>query len=888
MTEGQRPTFLTAGSLAQNFGFELIESVLANYADAVVAHPEQIHLIRIRLMPLILKILSEKMPFPVTVRVMRLLQLIISRMLFALAPECEAALGLLHAMLDPAASLWKRALALELFRAIYADSTLTRSIYEQFDEENDKKNIIGDHLGILVRLAAEKPNVIGLGQQSSNIYLPRDEYGEQAAVEAGAVVGIGTSTSVPQTEVSGISTRWSIMRISCLDLLDKAEAPNIPPSYIYALALTCINSFSDGLARFLLPFTAPSEGKSKRKPRATQEKRNRHTQGQDVKESENGELGEEQTTKPRSMRSRKESINPLSREDHVLYQQIRTSAHMIEHCWPALLAASSTFLSATLDTDYYHALIRSFQKFTQTAGLLDFSTPRDAFLTTLGKHSVPAGRPVATRARSSADHGLRSDTTDESDQDSSLAPRVKSPRRKTSLDLGSPVMTSRNLLCLRALLNLGIALGPSLEQSWAIILETLQQADLLLPRTGSAAARRQPSRPSFQSQINQTQAENGADGEDFGVEIAAAETAAARMIESTTDFSDEAFLVFAKCLCSLFRGASPENGKITTEGASNLLSPQTPSRMHQRFPSIADSGSDTHALQGDIFTVEKLHHLVQCNIGRLCNAQSETNCWDFLTNQLLLLLSEQDGHSSLRTKAAKVFGDLVVAVATSPDSAPEYRDTIRARALSATLRAITALYENATVTSKHSQLCDIEIHRLLAEAVHDILEKSGDLLQSGWETVFAILISTFDTPAAVGSRDASDLSSFKARSNKLIRPSFGSLQLICADYLEVVPLACFPVLIDTLYLFCSQNLEFNISLTVSNSKLCGKRPFAKLSDRPLHSLQTRQTFFSTRAARLCLSTASQTTSPRVIWYRSSIVETPYTVSPSCGYFLFRG
>ena len=817
MTEGQRPSFLTTGFLAQNFGFELLESVLTHHADTVTAHPEQIQILRLRLMPLMLKIMSEKAPFAVTVRVMRLLQLLVSRMLFVLAAECEVALGLLNGMLDPTTHLWKRALALEVFGNFHANPSLVRSIYEYFDEISDRRNIVRDHLGILVRLAAEKPATIGVGLQLSSTYRPNDDSGDQCGFQAGGVVGSVVSTAgIPETEGVGISTRWSMMRTPCIDLIDKADAPNVPVTYVYALALTCINNFSDGLAKFLLPLTTPSETKLKRKERTTQEGEDPPTEAREkgVHQSQSLE-GTSSSTSRRSMRSRKQSINPLSLEDHELYRQIRTSAHMVENCWPALLAACSTFLNAALDTDYYHALIRSFQRLTQVAGLLEFSTPRDALLTTLGKNAIPASRGISNKIRKSLDHGSRGDTIDESDRDSSPAPSLSSPRPKNSLDLGSPSITSRNLLCLRALLNLGIALGPSLKQSWSIILETLQQAELLLPQTDTARTRSQFSRQSSRAQINQTDPEAIANGEDFVLEVAAATTAAARMIESTSDYSDDAFLVFMQCLCNLFHLASSDHDKSVADSANPLLSPQTPSRKHQRFPSVAERAPGGHVRQGNLFALDKLHDLIQCNISRLSKAQRENPGWDLLTGELITVLSTQAEHSSVRVKATETFNNLMIAVTTFTVPEPEAQDFLRTRALGAIKDAIAAIYKQDRAGLKGSQNCDDEIHRLLLEAVRAILEHCGDSLVSGWRTVFNILMTTFDTSVAAGGIERIDLSILRTSSAKLVRSSFGSLQLICSDYLQSVPLSCLPMLIDTLYFFCSQALDFNISLTVS-------------------------------------------------------------------------
>lgn len=814
MTEGQRPNFLTAGSLTQSFGLELIESVLTNYNDTISSHPEQIHVLQSRFMPLMLKIMSDKSSFALTVRVMRLLLLVLNSMLFALAAECEEALGLLIAMLDPTTSLWKRALALEVFRGIHTNPALVRSMYGHFDEQSGRRNIIRDHFSSLVRLAAEKPAAIGLGLQLSSCTRAKDDVDEQAdATIASTYVTAGTT----ETENIGISARWSMPRTACIDIIDKAEPPNIPPTYIYALALTCINSFPDGLARFLLPLTATPEIKSRRRQRTTQENGSSPTEIGEykdiVQQSQSSEDGQPKL-RSRPLRSRKDPINPLSLDDHVLHRQIRTSAHMVEHCWPALLAVYSTFLNAALDTEYFHALIRALQKFTQIAGVLCFNTPRDAFLTTLSKCAIPASKGISHRPRNSLDYGLQKDAFDEREGDSSPA---LSPRPKTSSDLGIHSITSRNLLCLRALLNLGIALGPLLKQSWSIVLETWRQAELLLPRSSAVSARSHPSRQSSRAQVEQSSFEKFEDGEDLGVEIAAAETAAARMIEGTSDYLETEFLVFAKCLCSLFHLAPTDSGSSVSSPADDLLSPQTPSRKHRRFPSMIEWAPDDYAQQENLFALSKVHELTQCNIIRLSDAQSANPSWDLLTGKLKAVLSTQSESSSVRIKATEVFVDMVVIMGTFTVPESDNQDLLRTRAFNAIEDAITIVRKKTEAGLRESQRCGEEIYRLLLEGVRSILEQSGESVVSGWSTVFKILINTFSARTVVNNVEEMDLSSLRTTSAKLVRSSFGSLQLVCSDYLQFVPLASLHMLIDTLYLFCSQPLDLNISLTVSCS-----------------------------------------------------------------------
>ena len=799
MTEGQRPKFLAAGSLSQNFGFELIESVITNYADTVMGHPEQIHVLRLQLMPLILKVLSDKVSFATTVRVMRLLQLIISRLLFALAPECETALTILNRTIEADVSpLWKRALAMEVFRDLQADPTLMRSIYAHYDEEDTRKAIVRDHLASLVRLASEKPNLIGLSQQSSVSARPKDDWADQVAVQAGGIVGsIGAAINLSESEDPGISSRWSTPRTPLLELLDKTEPPNLPSTYLYALAVTCISNFSDGLGKFLLPFTSPKDNKPKKKEHDPQE-----TTSDNVDSSTGGKV----SSKRRSSRAKRLPVNPLTLEDHVLYPQIRTSAHMVEHCWPALLAVSSTFLNATLDSDFYHALIRSFQKFTQVAGLLGLSTPRDAFLTTLAKHSVPIGRNMTLVMRTSLDHNPQPESNENSDLESS-----PTPSKRSSFDPGSIAMTSRNLLCLRALLNLGIALGPLLQKSWSIVLETLQQAEFMLPKssTGRPRITRQPS----QGIASHVVTEQDKNGEDFGLEILAAETAAFRMIESSSELPDDAFLDVIKCLDGLLRYSTSHDG-LNEESRDALLSPQTPIKKHQRLPSISTATDESTDLQGNMFVLEKLEQLIQCNISRLTNIQSG-DCLDQLVKQIEIAMVSHAANSSVRIKAAEILNDLTVSIAISKEPPPEEQDTLRRKMFSAILSSISALYGKVRQQSKDSQNCDVEVHRTLLEAVRSILEQCGDSLQSGWDTIFAIITSTFDRPTKIDENIS--LSTFRTKSSKLVRSSYGSLQLICSDYLNHVPLSCLSMLLETLYMFSSQSQDLNISLTVSPS-----------------------------------------------------------------------
>ena len=794
LTEGRKPQFLHAVTLLTTFGLELLESILANQMNIITNHAEQLYVLRSRLIPILIKILSEKSSFPVAVRAMRVLQLVISRYFSNLADDCETILSLLNRILDPdSGAIWKRALCLEVFVGFHADPSLVRSIFAHYDETGYRKTIIADHLASLVRLAAENPEAIGLGQQSTIPAMRSaaiDDSGQQAAMQAGGLAGtIGGAISLNDAAGPGISTQ-AMMRIPCIEQLDKAEAPTIPPAYVYSLALTSVNSFSDGLARFLLPLTVPAEDKIKRKTRPnkfyTLEGSQETVQGDDT----TGPASKESYDPPRQL-----PVNPLGLQHHVLYSQIQTSAHMIDQCWPALLAADSTFLNAALDTNFYHALIRSFQRFTQVAGLLDLRTPRDAFLTTLSKHAVPR---LSVEAHTIGSTIAGPGTSDKGgSRDSSLGPtNLLEGRQENAEPSQNRALNTRNLLCLRALINLGIALGPSLHDSWSIVLLALRSANLVLLRSPSLSAG-----PS-----------------DFGVEVTAVQSATSRLFESTAELPDDAFVDLLNSVHDLLNGVFEDRNGLSTNHVNNSI-PIDSSRKHRRIPSFSSASAGlADQAQSNVFVIEKLEDLIKANTIRLSQSNVTENGWSLILQILTEVLKPLTMGSELRLLAAKTMNMLVSSVTSKHDGAVlDKQHEAMERGLRTLMKEIELLYSDELSATKDSRSCDIEIHRLSLDVLRSILENYGDSLLRGWGDIFRMINSIFRESANHHTDDTlGRATKVSVRSSKIVRSSFGSLQLICSDYLNSVPNSCQIVLLDTLSSFSSQHHDFNISLTVSH------------------------------------------------------------------------
>lgn len=835
MTENQRPEYLRFSGLPQTFGLELIESVLTSHATIFSSHPEQAHILRTQVMPFITKSLTGKQNFATSVRLVRILYTLLRRHLGVLSSEGGDALEILTQILDQDSTVWKRALCMEVFRGVFAEPTLLRRIFVLYDAKEGEKDVLKSITASFVRISTEKPQVIGLGHQSTipvaNPYSSMGASTDQAMLEASGVTGIISGSVGGEGHNVGISSQWSMVRVPYIDQLDKTEAPHIPESYVYALTLSCITSLSEGLAKFILPLTVPGETRTRR----------RNIKQQDVRSDSPGPGDGSGTETPKGKIERSGSfkrnpvpVNPLSLTDHPLYSDVKICADIIEECWPAILATCSTFLFAALDSEYYHGLVRAFQKFAHVAGLLQLVTPRDAFLTTLGKAAVPPNTFTACLNAGSSkqpgtpttetSHSLLSNARGLLSVDNLVTPigATGERQRQASMDasITPQTLNTRNLLCLRALLNLGIALGPTLGPSWRIILETLQQADFILFSTGKAPGR--TAIAASKTSDPRAEAEASTLLANFNVEIRSVETAASRLLESTVDFPNIPFLETVDAACNLLERPSepsPEPSSRPQSSASSTHSLKAPSGQHRRL--LSTSGTSLSGPnQEDQFALAKLGHIANINMNRLLMYPPAISGWQRLTTQFVRTLSSSSMTPSVRSRAADILVQIVLDAAKAATGLnDEARGIIQLRLLEALRDSLDPLQKDNRQTSVADHATDVDIHKIILEGLKSLLEGCGESLVAGWEIAFEIVDSIFlKRRSADGSAASIDEGPRRlaTRSSKLIRSAFNSLQLVCSDFLSHLPNSCFLILVDTLYKFCSQDDDLNIALTVSS------------------------------------------------------------------------
>ncbi|KAG8692675.1 hypothetical protein FRC09_011038, partial [Ceratobasidium sp. 395] len=173
LANSERPLYLHLDSLPKTFSLELIESVLTNYHEIFRSQPELLMLLRHHLSPLLLKSLSDRPHFPLTLRSTRVVFLLLKQFSIELETESEVFLMLFIKVVagdsdggEAPRPHWMRVLAMEIVRGLCGDSDLMRAIWERYDaraksDDATSSGVFSALITALRRLATEKPALLG-------------------------------------------------------------------------------------------------------------------------------------------------------------------------------------------------------------------------------------------------------------------------------------------------------------------------------------------------------------------------------------------------------------------------------------------------------------------------------------------------------------------------------------------------------------------------------------------------------------------------------------------------------------------------------------------------------------------------------------------------------
>ncbi|KAG9288486.1 hypothetical protein G9A89_015692 [Geosiphon pyriformis] len=821
----EQPTFLSLNSLSRAFGLELIESVLTNHLKLFKTHPEFSSILHERICPLIIKVLSEKHDFPLTMRLMRIVFILIRQFNEILITECEIFLSkILIKILEPENPLWQRVIAMEIFRSICADGVLSRSIYRWYDRQEYSTNVFRDMIIAFGKLAAEKPQVVGVSSVVGQIHHHHHQTFENSDNTGGTNIGFDTP---------GLSIAASTMKLQCIDHLDKAEPPSIPETYLYFLTLTCLNSIVDGLHNFAMAIFTPIIQKQQQEKLGSEPETN-ITNSAD----HNPHVDSSPFLAPLVQPTLFGNASLKKLEKHSHHEEILLVKDMANIAWPGLLAAQSFFLTANLDEELFQGLMRSYQNFTVVSGVLQLITPRDAFLTSLCKGAVPPSVIAASLAENKAAQVISSTGVGET-------PGVS--------------LSDRNLSCLKSLLNIAQYLGGVLGDSWYLVLETLQLADFILfqkfgrgsswnsRRLGanqgaSASVVSLQANPApiknkrINSSVNTTTLGTSAQASASNSSLTSQQSAIdndlnilliqiKKMFENCKYLDDAALQSFTKSLCRLsaHTNGMPLEGTLLV-GFSDSEKIESKGFKTTSLTALRGNKSDEKS-----FAIEKLRLVALLNMPRLVNYESSV-IWDLIVSHLIATANYVSIPQLIRVQACESLDEIITTIMKYAGSVQiQSNEKLQSQLLLALNQLVNNPERFASSTGKGQY---VEVRKMGLETLNKLLQTSGHSFTFGWSMIFDMIKSVVlllppgeldDDSSGYLAENISaenlsvvDLPTFgvsNSKSTGLVRVAFPCLQLICTDFLALLSPECLRKCIDTLGSFGLQMDDLNISLT---------------------------------------------------------------------------
>ncbi|XP_032769134.1 protein MON2 homolog isoform X2 [Rattus rattus] len=479
--------------MTRTFGLELLESVLNDFPQVFLQHQEFSFLLKERVCPLVIKLFSpnikfrqgsstssspapvEKPYFPICMRLLRVVSVLIKQFYSLLVTECEIFLSLLVKFLDADKPQWLRAVAVESIHRLCVQPRLLRSFCQSYDMKQHSTKVFRDIVNALGSFIQSLFLVPPTGNPAAANQAGNNNAGGPASAPANSgVVGIGAGvTLLPAFEYRGawipiltITVQGSA-KATYLEMLDKVEPPTIPEGYAMSVAFHCLLDLVRGITTMI-----------------------------------EGELGEVETESPTvtegASSQSSERRDEQSASDHMDQETVSRAVweEMVSACWCGLLAALSLLLDASTDEAATENILKAELTMAALCGRLGLVTSRDAFITAICKGSLPPHYALTVLNATTAATLSNKSYSIQGQSVMMISPSSESHQQVVAVGQplavqpqGTVMLTSKNIQCMRTLLNLAHCHGAVLGTSWQLVLATLQHLVWILglkPSSGGA------------------------------------------------------------------------------------------------------------------------------------------------------------------------------------------------------------------------------------------------------------------------------------------------------------------------------------------------------------------------------------------------------------------
>lgn len=698
---------------------EIIENVLLQNKSTFDAHPELIAVCRLKTFPALLRLVnSPTHSFPDVVRALRIIHLLMATQSHHLGMETEIVLSSTnHLLLD-------------------IDDESSRSL--------SVTNIFGDGLStatpfwVKILVLEMYKALFGNFDVLRRLYETHDKHETKKNVIKEVLVVLNhylesnmpllfseTHEQVPSADrapLQRLSKQNATLKVSILDHLDKTDPPaSVPPLYPAHLAYKVLISISDGVSEFVSNLSANSS-----------------------------------------------SSNIEADVDFI--------TTFNETIFPEVFKLFKKFLHCPTDSEYFHGVVRALQRYTHSVGLLGISQLRDDLLLLISEHVLRDPNPMKTQKQANSNllalgetivDTISSTIQQSSPQNAQSAqfeestPASSAPE-DSAVQLGSRVFTSRQIMCFRALTNLAISLGLTLQDSWNILWITFQWVDYFLNGADdySGYANNKDLRKVPEPQIGSQDA-------------LIIKNAKAKLLDSFSAYQSSSFEELVNVLTLL------HNNK----GRGTTLQPCPFNKS---------------------FFITQLVLILTAHPSLMLDNKA---VWDHVIAYLSDMATNRSIQYHTRTFYVSSMNDIVVSVTKEGFSKKDNTDDLAEMSLNAFITFIKKLF----VLPKPEELlvsnCETEMHLTVLTTLRSLIDEYDNRYKNCWGLVFSILRSVFQRTNAVQDKKLDE------KTRLLISTSFDTLKLILDEFLISLPEEHLKTLIDTLVNFCSQEYDLNLSFS---------------------------------------------------------------------------
>ncbi|XP_061380307.1 protein MON2 homolog isoform X3 [Danaus plexippus] len=485
----------------KTFGLELLDTVLTDFSDVFFKISEFRFLLKEHVCALIIRLFSpnvkyraafpsphipgggaapgaERPHFPVTMRLLRLVSVIVHKYHDVLMTECEIFLSLSIKFLDPDKPLWQRALALEVLHRMTVQPDLLKAFCECYDMKPHATNIFQDIV-----------NALGAYVQSLFV-------ASQVNTSAG-------SSSIPQQAGFYWKGVWlplcvtfepGVAKSVYIEMLDRTEAPSIQEGYGISVAYACLVEIIRSIAITIEgeEYFRLQELYDDTQNDDEKEVNSNRTTNNNMKDSNSKADTKELTNNGHSTADQNSNVMKIQPDDEDRERQLKLQ--LIKSSWCGLVWGLSVLAEASIG-ELEHVL-RAVQTLARVSGKMGVTNARDACVGALCRCALPAQYCVpvlgALAALACPWPGAR-------------PPAPAPDLRHHVVWVGTPLpcsqptgdsqqqsfvmVTSRHVSALRALLTAAARDGDALQHAWLPVLTTLQHLVWILglkPSTGGS------------------------------------------------------------------------------------------------------------------------------------------------------------------------------------------------------------------------------------------------------------------------------------------------------------------------------------------------------------------------------------------------------------------